>query len=232
MTRLEQKRAAAEAGLNALLNRSATDPVARTEWPETVVTLEPLGELTARLAADAPELQAAEEAVLRSEESLKLARQEYYPDFALMGAYMNKDGLFPEWEVGLRVKVPLYFWRRQRAGVAEAAFAKSAAEHERRNMHVSLEGRLRELYSMSTSARRLVELYHDTLVPQAALTFESARASYAVGKVDFLTTLSAFTALLEYQIGYAEQWGDLYRARAEIAPLVRESPLDWWGAAP
>ena len=82
---------------------------------------------------------------------------------------------------------------------------------------------------MAEAGLRLVTLYRDTLVPQASLTLESSRASYAVGRVDFLTMLSAFSALLEYRVRYAETMGNLYRARAEIGPLVGETPLDWWG---
>jgi len=43
--------------------------------------------------------------------------------------------------------------------------------------------------------------------------------------VDFLTTLTAFTALLEYRLRYAEETGNLVRALAEIGPLVGETPL-------
>ena len=73
-----------------------------------------------RLADGSPALRAAAEEQLRAQEALRLARREYFPDFALMGAYMNKEELLPEWELGVRVKIPLYFWRRQRAG-ADAA---------------------------------------------------------------------------------------------------------------
>ena len=82
---------------------------------------------------------------------------------------------------------------------------------------------------MGEAAARLVRLYREKLVPQASLTLESARASYAVGKVDFLTVLTAFTALLDYRMRYAEEIGDLQRARAEIAPVIGEPPPEEWG---
>jgi outer membrane protein TolC len=82
---------------------------------------------------------------------------------------------------------------------------------------------------MGESAARLVRLYKDRLVPQASLTLDSARASYTVGKVDFLTVLTAFTALLDYRIRQAEEIGNLQRARAEIAPLIGEPPPEDWG---
>jgi outer membrane protein, heavy metal efflux system len=224
---LAQKRAAAAATMNHLLNRSRGEPFPPVGWSDAVPTLAPLATLSEEIAKQAPELRAAREDVLKADAALGLARREYLPDFAFMTAYTNKNGLFPEWEVGMRLKVPLYFWRRQRAGVAEATFAKQSAEHTQQHVELTLEERLRELYSMAGAAQRLVRLYADSLVPQATLTLQSARSSYAVGKVDFLTTLNAFTALLDYRIRYAEELGNLFRARAEIGPLVGRGPLDW-----
>jgi outer membrane protein, heavy metal efflux system len=225
LTMLLQQRAAGAAEMSALLNRPAEQDLPVTVWAEDVSPLEPYARLAERLAEQAPELRAAAESVLREGAAVDLAEREYFPDFTAMVAYMNKDDLFPEWEVGLRVTVPLYFWRKQRAALAEANLARSAAEHTRQNVRVTLEARLRQLHSMGEAAYRLIELYRDGLIPQASLTLESARASYAVGNVDFLTMLTAFTSLLEYQMRYAEQIGGLAQARAEIAPLIGETPL-------
>ena len=229
LTMLGQKRAAAAAALNALLAHPPGAEVSSTRWSEESAALPPLEELQSRLESAAPELRAAREAVLQSSIALDLARREYLPDLAFMAGYTNKNGLFPEWEVGMRLRVPLYFWRRQRAGVAEATYTKVAAEQNQRNVRVTLERRLGEVASMGEAAASLVRLYRERLIPQASLTLDSARASYAVGKVDFLSTLTAFTALLEYQVRYAEEIGNLQRARAEIAPIIGEPPPEEWG---
>lgn len=229
LTMLGQKRAAAVASINALLNRAATSPLPVTTWSDATPALPPLDTLIATIAGGSPSLKAAELEVLRREAALELARREYYPDFAFMGAYMNKGGLAPEWELGVRIRIPLYYARRQRAGVAEAAFARSAAESSRQNTEVRLGGRLAELYSMGESAVRLLTLYRETLIPQAELTLESARVSYEVSKVDLLTLLNAFTALLEYRLRSAEEAASLHRVRAEMAPLLGEPPVDDWG---
>ncbi len=225
VTMLEQRRAAADAALSALLGRSADDPLAGRFEFLAAASLEPLSELVQRLRERAPELRAAQEDVLRSDAALDLARRDYFPDFSLMGAYMNKQGLVAEWELGVRVTVPLYFWRRQRAAVTEQRLAKRAAERARDGERLDLEARLRELHAMAETSGRLVDLYDGSLIPQAALTLESARASYEVGSVDLLTTLNAFTALLEYRIRDAEEKTSQKRARAEIAPLIGETPL-------
>ena len=222
---LARKRAAAAASLRSLLDLEEGAHLPRTEALPAPRTVEAIEVLAQKLAARSPTLRAAQEELLRSGEALRLARREYYPDFALMGSYMNKERLLPEWELGLRVSVPLYWWRRQRAAVAEAGFSERAAEHARRNAQLSLEARLADFHAMAEASSRLLRLYGDTLIPEARLTLESSQASYGVGQVDFLTPLTAFTALLEYQLRYAEEGGNLVRALGEIGPIVGETPL-------
>ena len=222
---LARERKAAAAALAAVLDLDGAASLPSTAALPEPPPLASLEMLSGRLAEGSPAMRAAAEDLLRAQDTVRLARRAYYPDFALMGAYMNKEDLLPEWELGVRVKIPLYFWRRQRAGVAEASFAKRAAEHALRNTQVSLEARLVDLHAMAESGQRLVALYDETLIPQATLTLESARASYGVGRVDFLTTLTAFSALLEYRLRRAEESGRLWRALAEIGPLVGETPF-------
>jgi outer membrane protein TolC len=225
LTMLARERKAAAAALAAFLDLDTAQRLPATVALPEPPSLEALETLSGKLAAGSPLLRAAAEELLRTQEALRLARREYYPDFAVMGAYTNKQDLLPEWELGFRMSVPLYFWRRQRAGVAEASFAARAAEHAQRNTRLSLEARLADLYAMAESAQRLVRLYDETLIPQAALTLESARASYGVGRVDFLSALTAFSALLEYRLRRAEEAGALWRALAEIGPLVGQTPF-------
>jgi outer membrane protein TolC len=224
LTMLARRRAALRAALAARLDLGEAG-LPPTGGLDGVPLVAPLEELEARLAENSPTLRAAQEELLRAGEELRLAHRDSFPDFALMGAYMNKGRLLPEWEVGARVSVPLYFWRKQRAAVAEAFHAERAAERTRRNTELALEARLADLHAMAMASQRLVALYADTLIPQGIATLESARASYAVGEVDFLTTLSAWSSLLEYRLRHAEESGNLRRAVAEIGPLVGETPL-------
>lgn len=220
-----RQRTAASATLKALLDLDGSERLPPTAPLPDLPPLGAFDDLLGRLTRCSPALRAAQEDVLRSQDALRLAQRAYLPDLAVMAGYTNKGRLLPEWELGVRVSVPLYFWRKQRAGVAEASFAERAAEHARRNAHVDLESRLADLHAMADSAQKLVRLYGELLIPESKLTLESARVSYAVGRVDFLTTLSAFTALLEYRLRFVEESANLLQARAEIGPLVGESPL-------
>lgn len=224
-----QQRAVAEAQLNALLGRAADEPVGQTQWSDRIGDLPALDTLTVRAQAQAPELRAAAEDLARSEDGVALAKRGYLPDFTVMGAYMDKNGLFPEWELGMKMTVPLYFWRRQKHAVAEADFNKSAAEHAHRAAQLTLESRIRELHRTAATAQKLVNLYAETLIPEATLTMRSAQASYSVGKSDFLTVLNAFNAMGEYRLRYTENIGQFRRAMAEIGPLLGATPPELQG---
>lgn len=151
-----------------------------------------------------------------------LARREYLPDFVVRADYMNKASLLPEWEVGVGIKVPLYFATKQRAGVDEAAATLAEAHSERQNAEVSVQARIRDLYARAQAAERLIALYHTTVIPQAHPALESAISAYSVNKVDFLTLLNSFTVTLEYEMRYHEELSNFQKAVAEIEAVVGE----------
>ena len=220
-----RERAKARAALAALLGAERPEDLPPSADFEGIREPRPLEELRARARDQSPALRAAREELLRAEQALRLARREYWPEFALMAAYTEKKQLMPEWEIGFRVSVPLYLRNKQRRFVAESAFAERAAEHERRRTELDVAAQLAALHAAAESSNRLLGLYRDSLIPSARLTFESASASYATGRVDLMTALSAFVALLDYQIREAEETARLLVSLAEIGPLVGETPL-------
>ncbi len=223
MVTREQARAKAE--LAALLGLEHAEELPPTAEFEALRAPHALADLRARAREESPALRAAREERARATEALRLARRDYYPDFALMAAYTDKKQLVPEWEVGVRVNVPLYIRSKQSRAVSEATFSDRAAERENRRAELGVDAQLSELHAAAESSTRLLSLYRDSLIPSAEMTFESARASYATGRVDLLTALSAFVALLDYRIREAEETARLLASLAEIGPLVGETPL-------
>ncbi len=80
--------------------------------------------------------------------------------------------------------------------------------------------RIKDRYLAATNAQRLLTLYGTTIIPQSALSLESAIAGYEVGKVDFLTLLNNLVTLLNYELGYYEQLSNVEKAIAGLEPLV------------
>jgi outer membrane protein TolC len=76
-----------------------------------------------------------------------------------------------------------------------------------------------------TASRTLVDLYGDSVLPQARLTLESSLAAYEVGRVDFLTVITSFVAVLNYEISLEEERARAWRALARLEPLTGLSLL-------
>lgn len=217
---LEQKRQGLAAMLNAILNRppfaSLGDPVPlqKVEFPYTLEKLEAVAQ------QQSPGLMAAAASIARARSGLDLARREYYPDFVLRADYFDKAALLPEWEIGVGVRLPLYFWRKQAFGVQEAAAALSGSQAERQSTAQDLLAKLKDLYTQATTADRLVALYKTAILPQAELSLKSAVAAYQVGKVDFLTLLNGLTVVLENEIRYHEELTSFDKAVAQLEEVA------------
>src|ERR1019366_8892772 len=116
---LEQERKSRAAEINSILNRGAGTPIGRPEDVKPKELTATLEELFAAARQNSPMLGRDRKMVERSELAVNMARKEYYPDVTLNAGYYFMGGMPPMYEVRADVKVPVYFWRKQRAGVNE-----------------------------------------------------------------------------------------------------------------
>jgi outer membrane protein TolC len=122
--------------------------------------------------------------------------------------------------VSVAVKLPLYFWQKQRPAVAEASASKAAEQKRIENVTTVLFFKIKDRLLAAATANRLVKLYGTTIVPLSSLSLESAISGYEVGKVDFLTLLDNLVTLLNYELSYYEQLSNAEKAVAALEPLV------------
>lgn len=217
---LERDRVAALARINGLLNRASDTPVPPT-LEFTVRSLPALADLEAAVAERSPAVRRDEQAIQRGEQALALANKEVLPDFAVSFTSQRLTGGMP-WMYGvdLMVKVPLFWQRKQRPVIAEAAAALDGGRRMRENTVAMARAGIAEEYERATTSRQLIELYGDSVLPQARLTLESSLASYEVGTADFLTVLMNFTTVLNYEINHEQQQAMYHQALARIEPLA------------
>jgi outer membrane protein TolC len=218
---LERQRDTLRARINALLYRAPDTPVdpdlAYTETP-LPATAEPL---RAEALARYPALRRSDQDITRGQQSLALARRELRPDFGVnVRTQQGVEGMPWMYGVDVMVKLPIFWQRKQRPMIAEAAAALEAGRNMRDSAAAEAEAAVTEHYVTATSSRRLIELYTDSVLPQARLAVESGLASYQVGKADFLTVLSNFTGVLTYEIGLEEQRAQYHQALARLEPLI------------
>jgi outer membrane protein TolC len=222
---LEQKRQTLHADINRILNRLPGDPLA----PPGEVEFTPLrhspAELNALLDLTSPMLHGQQKTLERGDQSIALAKREYYPDFELdaRGMYdtaMKANG----YQVMLNVKVPLYYATKQRQGVNEAVAGREASFQDLQALRQELLSRIRDNLAQAERAEKLVKLLRDAIIPQSRLTLASAQASYAVGKVDFLTLLNSLLTLQENELEFHSELAEHEKALARLEGIIGEAP--------
>jgi outer membrane protein, heavy metal efflux system len=220
LTVLEQRRQTAEARINSLLFREPETPVGRPEEIKPREFTHSLEELNEAALTNYPALKAQRRKIDREQHGVELARKDFYPDFTVSLTYYNRPGMPEMYGVNVGVKIPIYFWQKQRPAVAEATSSARAERERLENATALLFFRVKDRYLAVTTAQRLLKLYGTTIIPQSSLSLESAISGYEAGKVDFLTLLDNLVTLLNYELGYYEQLGNVEKAIAALEPFV------------
>jgi len=221
---LTKRKEIVETKIKEILNRPLESALGEPEEitkSELAITLE---QITDAITEHAPLLKSSSEIVDSREESLKLAKKQYLPDFILGATYFNRDGgngdLDDIWQVSLGLRVPLYYWRKERFGVREAALEVSEAKENYESTKNNLLFEVKDNYITATTAEKLVELYQTGIIPQSSLSLESAISGYQVGDIDFLTLLDNLITLFNFELEYYGQLTSYHKALTRIEEIA------------
>ena len=125
-----------------------------------------------------------------------------------------------------RVDVNVPFRKERRlAAVAEQSLRLQAAQADLASNERGLDAELQAEFRAAATASELARLYRDTVLPQARLALESSISSYESGAVDFLSVLTNFSSVLQYETSYVEELMNFHVATSRVesmtgAPLV------------
>lgn len=223
---LRAERASRAARLNALLGEAAQTPVPSmpplSRDLDAELTVPPIAEL-GRLAAELSSVvRAAEAALAAADVEVDLASLERRPDWTLSSYYGRRERF--EDLVGASVALSLPWARRSRLAQrgAEEETERAAAHATVAAVRARLLGEIGEAYAELEKSRQQLRLYRDVILPQAEIHLEAAREAYTVGRVDFLTFVSAASELDTYQQAAADRATSIGHA---VAALQRASGL-------
>ncbi len=223
---LEQKTHVLAAEINSILNLPIDSPLGRPEPIADIPSIESIASIQAIANQTSPMVRAQQAIIDSRQLGVQAARKEYYPDFDVMSGYYNQGAMKPMWEFKVQVKIPLYYWRKQRYGLEEAGLRLNEAQRTYRSIQQDLSSRIRERFLAAEAARKLLDLYSKRIVPQSELALESSLASYETGGLDFLTVLSNFVTIREYRISYYEQQAEYMKALAGLEELTASSAFE------
>ena len=119
----------------------------------------------------------------------------------------------------IAVNVPI--WRgKYKAAVQEAQLLREAAVNMRKERRNLLDVELRlALYQFRDSERK-IDLFRDTLTPEAEQSLNITEETYRAGNVDFLSLIDAQRLLLEFQLASERALVNREQSLAKIEMLT------------
>lgn len=219
LERVRQERRTRAGELNALMARPADAALGRPEDLQATPFDLSLDAILSGAVEHSPMLQRDQIMIDRSMLAVDAARKDYKPDFGVSGGYYYQGAMPSMYEFRVDVQIPLQRARRA-AAVAEQQTRVEAARRTYDATRLSLQSRLTEDYQMTATAARLALLYRETVLPQARLALESSLASYQTGGVDFLSVLTNFGTVLEYEMTYYDELASYHVAVSRLEAMA------------
>jgi cobalt-zinc-cadmium efflux system outer membrane protein len=220
LTVFEQLRKTAQARLNTLLFR---DPEAALPPPpsfEPAKLSHSLDELYALSREQDTGLQREQRMIERNRYAVNLAQKDYRPDFSVGYMYQQRPDMPDMHGFTVTANIPIFYRTKQREAVREQTEQLASAQSSKENRQTELLFAVKEQYLQAKSSENLMKLYSQAVVPQSSLALESSMASYQVGTVDFLSILTNFTIVLDYEVSYYRELANYQMALARLEPLV------------
>jgi len=243
---LRQRRTAAEAMLNNLLNRKPTTPIASPEPFDIRGIDATLTDMFAKATEVNPELRRLQKQMDRDREAVALAKLAYWPDFTLGFEWMSmepRDAFEPprnpetgqrprvsqmsengsdNWAIVFGFNIPLWHDKIE-GGIREARRKLLASMHEYTSAKNLVCFRVEDALANVEAQRELAELFDSTIIPQSRQAYEIARASYKVGKSDFQYVVDNWQKWLVFTIQYHRAVGELERSVADLEQAIGQS---------
>ena len=213
-------RASAQAGLNGLLNRPPTQPVAVAGDMAEGPPLPVVDEALARAAAGNAELRAAEREVAIEDRRLGLLKSERIPTPVFsVGAVFNSPGEFDVgYHAGLSLAVPLF--DRNQGQLAASLVRGEQARLRRDALRRSVEAQAFAAHARAMAQRAQVAAYRETLVPTATAIESLAEEAYRLGRSPVLVVLEAQRSLRDTKKDYLDSLLSLQSALADLEDVL------------
>ena len=225
ITELEAEREVIQVGLKALLNRPQEAPLSDPPAiPKKKADIK-VEELTEKALEIHPALQKMRYEIEANQIGVELARKNYYPDFMVDVAPIQRDGRFDAWDAMFQINIPI--WQsKYDSQVTEAQSTVEAGQYKLKAEENIRSAEVKEGVVKVESADKIRTLYETSLLPQVELSFDSALKNYQTGKIDFLTLLDTERVLRKTRIDYIGVLVTYYKRIASLEGVVGEEILE------
>lgn len=214
----------AKAKLNTILGRSADMPLMVKEEFSAPPPNFDLAKLQQAAQAVKPAVVGMERQVDMAKNGVELAKKQQLPDYQFSIGYKDRKQTMMDtqpdtWKMEVMVMLPL--WQdKNKAEIKAAAANLTAAQASLNNMQNMTSLDLQMAMTDAQSAWRQINLYKNTVIPQAEQTYQAGVVSYTNGKVDFMAVLDSLNALRTIRLDYYKARIDYEKAAANLEKAV------------
>jgi len=214
------QRAAAQAGLNAVLDQPAGQAISVTGDLSAAGTLPDPAAAASLAASNNPDLLSAQQDASVEERRLGLVRAERLPTptFSLGGVFDAPGELRAGWTGGVSLTVPLF--NRSGGELAEARATLLQLQAKRDAIRRSVENTVFAALARIDGQRRQMEAYRATIVPAAAELAALAEESYRLGRSPVLAFIEAQRVLRDTRREYLQALVDFQTAVADLEEVI------------
>ncbi len=214
--------------LNSLLNRSPEAPLGPLAEDPYQPVLYPLVEIFSLAEKNREENKMADAEIQKSEAMAKKAKFETYPEFKLGLIYESTQPDAPnassEDMYGIQFGMSLPIRLEKNSGRIESARAGvEKAKAMAQNTINETRALVRENYFRMQNAERLISLYRDKLVPEAAKSVETANVWNRQGQGSITDYLEIQSVWYNFQLALARARADYGKYLARLEGLAGQS---------
>jgi cobalt-zinc-cadmium efflux system outer membrane protein len=178
-----------------------------------------------RLYSYSPELGRAHAGVERARSELARQRAHRWPNFEV-GAGVKHDDAVDDTLVDVEVAVPLPIFNRNQGGIAQAEAAVVAAEREVQRVELDLQNRLATVFQRYSVARQQVEIYTESIIPDARESLKLTSTGYREGEFSYLDLLVAQTTYFDVSLSSLERLKELWDSSVQLDGLLLSGGLE------
>jgi len=178
-----------------------------------------------------PLLKAWKERIQKAGTAVKLAERNIWPNFVIGASYRQRNDLADGrnltdfFSATVSINIPLYFKHKQKPKVAEKELKLNATKAEFENIKINVFSDIETILAELERNRKRVELYKGGILIQAQQSLESVQAGYSVGKVDFLTLISNWMMLQNYELQYFFALSNFHKNLADYELAVGRATI-------
>jgi outer membrane protein TolC len=213
-----------------MVHRARLSPLHLTDSAMTDSSTSFRDAIASRARQSSSELQELQQRARAADAGISIAKAAWFPEFHLVGGYVNYGQLTGdysgEWRVGVTMSYTLYNGGGREAGVRRAQADDKAAAEQLRNGELNVEQSVdRSIAAVREAHARVIAL--QSAVEQSAEVVRIERLTMEVGSGTQTEYLDAEANLLRSRASLIDARNAEISARVELARITGELSRDW-----